>query len=34
VARSEADWRVNSSKASLQAYREVVSSPLYQGRLR
>jgi beta-mannanase len=30
----EADWRVNSSKAALKAYREVVSSPLYQGRLR
>jgi hypothetical protein len=29
----EADWRVNSSTASLEAYREVVASPLYQGRL-
>ena len=34
VAYGQADWRVNSSKAALKAYREVVSSPLYQGRLR
>jgi beta-mannanase len=27
----EADYRVNSSQAALDAYREVVSSPLYQG---
>lgn len=29
----ETDWRVNSSGAALAAYREVVSSPLYRGRL-
>ena len=29
----ERDWRVSSSPASLTAYKEVVSSPLYQGRL-
>jgi beta-mannanase len=34
VAYGQADWRVNSSKAALKAYREVVASPLYQGRLR
>jgi beta-mannanase len=33
-AYQQADWRVNSSEAALEAYREVVSSPLYQGRLR
>jgi hypothetical protein len=32
-SNKEADWRVNSSAASLEAYREVVASPLYQGRL-
>jgi beta-mannanase len=31
--KKEEDWRVNSSAASLEAYREVVGSPLYQGRL-
>jgi Glycosyl hydrolase family 26 len=30
----EADWRVNSSEDSLEAYREVAASPLYGGRLR
>lgn len=29
----ERDWHVNSSPKSLIAYKEVVSSPLYQGRL-
>jgi len=29
----ETDWRVNSSSASLAAFREVVASPSYQGRL-
>ena len=27
----EADWRINSSQAALQAYRQVVTSPLYRG---
>jgi beta-mannanase len=29
----ETDWRVNSSLASLAAFREAATSPLYQGRL-
>lgn len=29
----ETDWRVNSSKAALQAFRAVVASPLYSGKL-
>lgn len=29
----ERDWRVNSSEASLAAYKEVVASPLYQGKI-
>ena len=29
----EIDWRVNSSQASLDAYKEVVASASYQGRL-
>lgn len=32
-ANKETDWRVNSSTASLNAYRAVVAAPLYQGRL-
>jgi beta-mannanase len=28
----ETDWRVDSSDAALQAYRQVVSSPLYSGK--
>ena len=32
-ANKENDWRVNSSDSSLQAYREVVASARYQGRL-
>jgi hypothetical protein len=30
---AERDWRVNSSAATLAAFRAVVSAPLYQGRL-
>lgn len=29
----ERDWRVNSSSSSLAAYKEVLASPYYQGRL-
>ncbi len=29
----EADWRVNSSQKSLDAYRSVATSPIYRGRL-
>ena len=29
----EADWRFNSSPASLAAFKQVAQSPLYQGRL-
>jgi beta-mannanase len=29
----ETDWRVNSSPASLAAFKEVAASPIYQGRL-
>jgi len=32
-ANKENDWRVNSSDSSLQAYRDVVASIRYQGRL-
>jgi mannan endo-1,4-beta-mannosidase len=31
--QGEADWRFNSSPAALAAYRAVVNSPLYQGRV-
>jgi len=31
-AKKETDWRVNSSSASLTAYRRIVASPLDQGR--
>ncbi len=29
----ETDWRVNSSPAALDAFREVVAAPSYQGQL-
>jgi beta-mannanase len=32
-AKSEADWRVNSSEASLEAFSKVAASPLYQRKL-
>jgi len=31
--RKEADWRIDSSRASLDAFRKVAKSPLYRGRL-
>ncbi|MGH2443587.1 MAG: hypothetical protein ACRDFX_10550, partial [Chloroflexota bacterium] len=33
TAKGETDWRVNSSAASLAAWKQVVSSPLYGGRV-
>lgn len=31
--KSETDWRIDSSPASLAAYRDIAASPLYQGQL-
>jgi len=34
VAKGEQDWRIDSSVASLSAFRTVASAPIYQGALR